>query len=67
MQDYRVSLPCVTIEARSKEEAYGAVMLWLNTTLGVLPLTNAQVIAPVSIKKIDKPKETIDPKDNILQ
>jgi len=50
--DYLVTLPSISIEAHSEAEAYGLVMMWLTTTLGIFPLSNGSIIGPIKVTEL---------------
>jgi len=67
LQDYLVKLPSISIEAHSEAEAYGLVMMWLTTTLGIFPLSNGTIIEPITVvdlKTKSVPKISADNKFN---
>lgn len=66
MNDYLVKLPSLKIEALSEAEAYGLVMLWFSTTLGILPLSNGSIIEAVKVVDLKTKSIPKISKDNIL-
>jgi hypothetical protein len=52
--EYLIKLPQISIEAKSEAEAYGLVMMWLNTTLSYLPICNGLIIEPVEVKDLKR-------------